>query len=151
MSDVESGPGLRGHGPRAWRATESSTLPANYWNFGAIRETLAGMRPETPGTTPVHLILQLREALEMIQEEGFESVFARHAAMARMTVDHVARLGLELQCPALPVYSPTLTAIPGTRDRGRFHYPERTAGEGHSGRGGAGALRGPQFPHRPHG
>ena len=98
-------------GPRAWRATESSTLPANYWNFGAIRETLAGMRPETPGTTPVHLILQLREALEMIQEEGFESVFARHAAMARMTVDHVARLGLELQCPALPVYSPTLTAI----------------------------------------
>jgi len=98
-------------GPRAWAATESASLPANYWHFGAIRETLAGTRPETPGTTPVHLILQLREALKMIHEEGLGSVFERHNAMARMTADHVKGLGLALQCPDLPDYSPTLTAI----------------------------------------
>ena len=97
--------------PRAWAATETAALPANYWHFGAIRETLAGPRPETPGTTPVHLVLQLREALAMIHEEGAEAVFARHVAMARMTVDAVERLGLELQCPTLPRHSPTLTAI----------------------------------------
>ncbi len=98
-------------GPRAWKATESASLPANYWNFGAIRETLAGTRPETPGTTPVHLVLQLREALAMIHEEGLQQVFDRHEAMGRTTTDHVASLGLELQCPALPHHSPTLTAI----------------------------------------
>ena len=108
-----SSPGLAfvAMGPRAWAATETASLPANYWNFGAIRETLAGPRPETPGTTPVHLILQLREALNMIHEEGVQAVFARHEAMARMTTDLMEALGLELQCPDLPRYSPTLTAI----------------------------------------
>ncbi len=98
-------------GPRAWTATDSATLPANYWSFGAIRETLAGPRPETPGTTPVHLILQLRGALDMIHDEGLEAVFDRHEAMARMSLDRVHELGLKLQCPDLPCHSPTLTAI----------------------------------------
>ena len=108
-----SSPGLAfvAMGPRAWAATETASLSANYWNFGAIRETLAGPRPETPGTPPVHLILQLRAALNMIHEEGVEAVFARHEAMARMTADAMEALGLEHQCPALPRHSPTLTAI----------------------------------------
>ena len=108
-----SSPGLAfvAVGPRAWAATETASLAANYWNFGAIRKTLAGPRPETPGTTPVHLILQLREALEMIHEEGLPAVYARHDEMARMSTECVAALGLTLQCPDLPAHSPTLTAI----------------------------------------
>jgi len=108
-----SSPGLAfvAMGPRAWATAESASLPANYWNFGAIRKSLAGSRPETPGTTPVHLVLQLREALEIIHEEGLEAVFGRHADMAAMSLDYVHDLGLELQCPDLPRHSPTLTAI----------------------------------------
>ena len=98
-------------GPRAWAAVESASLPANYWNFRAIRETLTEPRPETPGTTPVHLVLQLRGALDMIHEEGLAAVFARHESMAAMCVACVHELGLELQCPDLPRHSPTLTAI----------------------------------------
>jgi aspartate aminotransferase-like enzyme len=108
-----SSPGLAfvALGARAWAAAESGSLPSNYWNFQAIRKNLAGPLPETPGTTPVHLVLQLREALEMIHEEGLPSVYERHAGMARMAVEHAKRLGLELQCPNLPRHSPTLTAI----------------------------------------
>ena len=108
-----SSPGLAfvALGAKAWAATESGSLPSNYWNFQAIRETLTGPFPETPGTTPVHLVLQLREALEMIHEEGLPIVYERHSAMARMAAEHAKRLGLGLQCPDLPRHSPTLTAI----------------------------------------
>ena len=96
---------------RAWKATESARLPRSYWDFRPIRETLGKPRPETPGTTPVHLVLQVTEALRMIHEQGFDSVVRRHETNALAVRHGIARLGLELQCPKLNALSPTVTAI----------------------------------------
>lgn len=96
---------------RAWNATKQSRLPRNYFDFAAIHRAVSGPKVETPGTTPVHLVLQLAEALRMIHEEGLARVFDRHSQMAARVRDGVRDLGLELQCPALDRYAATVTAI----------------------------------------
>jgi aspartate aminotransferase-like enzyme len=96
---------------RALKACEASKLPRSYFDFMGIKRALARPRPETPGTTPVHLVLQVHEALSMIAEEGIEATFARHEAMAQMARDWANEMGLSLQCPNLKRFSPTLTAI----------------------------------------
>lgn len=96
---------------RAWRAERRSTLPKNYWSFVAVRSEISKPTPETPGTTPVHIVLQVAEALRMIHEEGFGDVVARHRAMADRTRARVEELGLALQCPSLRERSTTMTAI----------------------------------------
>jgi aspartate aminotransferase-like enzyme len=96
---------------RVWDAVPQASLPRNYFDFTVIRESLARARPETPGSTPVHLVLQVREALAMMHEEGLENVFVRHESMAQMVRDKLPELGLSPQCPELQRLSPTLTAI----------------------------------------
>jgi aspartate aminotransferase-like enzyme len=96
---------------RAWEAQAVARLPRSYFDFAAIRKALARARPETPGTTPVHIVAQVHAALTCIGEEGVANVFARHQQMALMTREAVSALGLSLQCPALGQLSPTLTAI----------------------------------------
>lgn len=62
-----------------WRETANSVT--HYWDW----------RPRTDpelfyryfdGTAPTHLLYALREALDMIAEEGLENVWARHASLA---------------------------------------------------------------------
>ena len=98
-------------GARAWSAVARSPFPKNYLSFSAIRKTLAGEQPETPGTTPVSLVLQVLEALRMHAEEGMDSVFARHQAMADHAAARADALGFGRQCPGLQQRSPTLTAL----------------------------------------
>jgi aspartate aminotransferase-like enzyme len=108
-----SGPGLAWAvlSERAWRMSESAHLPRNYWNFVDVLRAVSKPRPETPGTTPVQLVLQVAEALRMIHEEGLRNVFARHEEMAEHTRAGVTSLGLALQCPSLTRHSATLTAV----------------------------------------
>jgi aspartate aminotransferase-like enzyme len=96
---------------RAWAANATARLPRSYWEFAAVRHELARAKPETPGTAPVHLILQVAEALRMIHEEGFADVVARHAAVAARTRAGVAELGLASPFPHLTRYSATLTPV----------------------------------------
>jgi aspartate aminotransferase-like enzyme len=96
---------------RAWSAVATSSLPRNYWDFGAIRNAIERTRPETPGTPPVQIVLQIAEALRMIHEEGLENVYERHAAMAAHVRAGCDELGLALQCPGLARYSATMTAL----------------------------------------
>jgi aspartate aminotransferase-like enzyme len=108
-----SGPGLSfvAMSDRGWSASETSRLPCNYWNFADVRRSVSKEKPETPGTTPVQLVLQVAEALRLIHEEGLQNVIARHSTMAERTRAGAAELGLTLQCPALAHQSSTLTAI----------------------------------------
>lgn len=96
---------------RAWRAAEHATLPRNYWDFAAIRSEISKESPETPGTPPVAIVLQVAEALRLMHEEGLDRVYQRHAEMAARARRGAAELGLALQCPSLGTYSTTLTAI----------------------------------------
>ena len=96
---------------RAWRAVPDAKLPRNYWDFASIRASVTKVKPEPPGTAPVHLVFQVVEALRMIHEEGLDRVHARHAQMAERTRQGVAALGLTMQAPLLEQYSPTVTAI----------------------------------------
>jgi aspartate aminotransferase-like enzyme len=98
-------------GERAWSARERVGARTAYLDFGAIRESLAAKRPETPGTTPVSLVLEVLEALRMIDEEGPETVFERHERMAAEVRARASRLGFTLQGPGIVVRSPTLTAL----------------------------------------
>lgn len=98
-------------GPRAWTAAERGGMPRAYLDFGAIRDTLAGERPETPGTTPVMLVLQVLEACRMIHEEGIDAVFERHDALASYTRERADSLGFGIPSPALRERSPTLSVL----------------------------------------
>jgi len=98
-------------GKRAWSAAEHGGMPRAYLDFAAIRRTMNGVRPETPGTTPVSLVLQLLEATRMIHEEGLETVFDRHVAMANRVRAGAADLGYGLAGKAITERSPTLSVL----------------------------------------
>jgi aspartate aminotransferase-like enzyme len=55
---------------RAWAAASRAKLPRNYWDFAAIRAEITKKCPETPGTPPVDIVLQVAEALRLMHEEG---------------------------------------------------------------------------------
>lgn len=96
---------------RAWSASAAARLPRNYWNFADIRQQVTKAKPETPGTAPVHLVMQVAEALRMLHDEGIDAVQARNARMAGLARRGAADLGLGPQCPALSARSTTLTAL----------------------------------------
>lgn len=67
-------------GEKAIAAGRESTMPRNYWDW---RERLTEAQYiRFCGTAPEHLIYGLREAIDMVMEEGLEAVFARHRRLA---------------------------------------------------------------------
>jgi aspartate aminotransferase-like enzyme len=96
---------------RAWAANATARLTRNYWDFLAIRDAVTKPRPETPGTAPVHLVLQVAESLRMLHEEGLVRVQHRHEEVAAATREGVRRLGLRPLFPGLRRLSPTVTSL----------------------------------------
>ena len=72
------------------------------------RENKAGFFPYTPAT---NLLYGLREAVQMLQEEGLENVFARHDRHAEATRRAVQTWGLEIFCLNPAEYSSSITAV----------------------------------------
>ncbi|HET7874548.1 MAG TPA: serine--glyoxylate aminotransferase, partial [Methylomirabilota bacterium] len=68
-------------------------------------------RGEVPYTPATVLLFGLREALQMLAEEGLENVFGRHARLGEACRRAVRALGLELLCRNPADYSNTLTAV----------------------------------------
>ena len=65
---------------KAMHATQSSRLPRNYWDW---RERMTDAQYiRFCGTAPIHLLYGLREALDMLAEEGLDNVIARHDRLA---------------------------------------------------------------------
>ncbi|MGH7097281.1 MAG: pyridoxal-phosphate-dependent aminotransferase family protein [Stellaceae bacterium] len=70
--------------PKALAAAATASLPRVYWDW----HRLLGQGPQQGywnGTVPVHLFYGLREALAMLEEEGLDTVFARHRRLAEAT------------------------------------------------------------------
>jgi alanine-glyoxylate transaminase/serine-glyoxylate transaminase/serine-pyruvate transaminase len=67
-----------------------------------------GFFPYTPAT---NLLYGLKEALDMLHEEGLDSVFARHSRHGEATRRAVEAWGLEVLCLEPKHYSGSLTAV----------------------------------------
>ena len=79
---VPPGLGFLFFSDKADRVRETADLATHYWDWrprAAARELWQFF----DGTAPTHHIFGLRESLDMIAEEGFENVLARHATLAR--------------------------------------------------------------------
>jgi alanine-glyoxylate transaminase / serine-glyoxylate transaminase / serine-pyruvate transaminase len=104
------GLGFNAVSKKALAASETAKLPRSYWDWQAMRETAqTGFFPYTPAT---NLLFGLREALHMLlDEEGLEAVFRRHARHAEATRRAVAGWGLEVLCADPREHSNSLTAV----------------------------------------
>ncbi len=54
-----------------------------YWDWGPRRARPQEYWQNFAGTAPTHHIFALREALDMLEEEGMAHVWARHDGLAR--------------------------------------------------------------------
>ena len=103
------GLGFNALGDKALAAAKSARLPRSYWDWQPMLAANAkGVFPYTPAT---NLLYGLREALDMLREEGLEQVFARHDRHAEATRRAVRAWGLELLCLDPREYSSSLTAV----------------------------------------
>ncbi len=103
--------------PRTWDAVEACTSPRYYLELGAMRKNWA--KTTTPFTAAVSLIRGLRQALEMMLEEGLEAVHARHERMARASRAAARALGLRLVAEE-PVNGVTAVYGPDGIDTGKL-------------------------------
>ncbi|MCX7914221.1 MAG: alanine--glyoxylate aminotransferase family protein [Thermodesulfovibrionales bacterium] len=95
---------------KAWNRNETSKMPRFYFNFKRERENLA--KNQTNFTSPVSLIIGLNEALKMLQKEGLENIFKRHALLAYATREAVKEIGLSLYSKESPSNSVTAVESP---------------------------------------
>jgi len=80
--------------PKAWKLVNEAKCPRYYFDLREAKKALDKI--DTPFTPAVTLVIGLREALRIIQKEGLENIWARHALMARATREAMLALGLEL-------------------------------------------------------
>lgn len=92
---------------RAWQRVEQVKQPRFY--FDLTRERTNQAKNTTAYTPAITLVIGLREALSMMQEEGYANVYARHARLASATRAAGAALGLKLVAPDNP--SPAVTGL----------------------------------------
>src|SRR5919202_3275088 len=70
--------------------------PGGRYYFDWVKTAKAQRKSNSPFTPAVSLFQALDVALDLIEEEGLDNVFARHDLLARATRAGVAALGLEL-------------------------------------------------------
>jgi alanine-glyoxylate transaminase/serine-glyoxylate transaminase/serine-pyruvate transaminase len=95
--------------PRAIEASKSAKLPKSYWAWDEIIEmNKTGYFPYTPNT---NLLYGLHEAIEMLESEGLDQVFARHKRWSAGVRKGVEAWGLPVQCADQDLHSPILTGV----------------------------------------
>jgi alanine-glyoxylate transaminase/serine-glyoxylate transaminase/serine-pyruvate transaminase len=112
------GLGFNAISEKALAASKSARLLKSYWDWQPmLAANQSGFFPYTPGT---NLLYGLREALQMLREEGLDNVFARHDRHAEATRRAVRAWGLEMLCLNPSEYSSSLTAVllpPGYKEQ----------------------------------
>jgi len=94
---------------KALDASKTARLAKCYWDWNDMLSTNQnGFFPYTPAT---NLLYALDEALNIMDEQGLDNIFARHDRHAEATRRAVAAWGLELVCADPREYSSSLTAI----------------------------------------
>ena len=106
--------------PKALAASKTAKMPRAFWNWDEMLAANAtGYFPYTPAT---NLLYGLAEAVDMLNEEGLDNVFARHDRHAEATRRAARSWGLEILCLEPKEYSSALTALlmPEGHDADRF-------------------------------
>jgi alanine-glyoxylate transaminase / serine-glyoxylate transaminase / serine-pyruvate transaminase len=94
---------------KAIAASKTAKMPKSYLGWDdMLTSNATGFFPFTPATT---LLYGLREAVDMLHEEGLENVFARHQRHAEATRRAVRTWGLDIQCRDPSAYSPVVTTV----------------------------------------
>jgi alanine-glyoxylate transaminase/serine-glyoxylate transaminase/serine-pyruvate transaminase len=98
---------------KALAASAAAKLPRVYWDWKRLLGE--GSQAYWNGTAPVHFFFGLREALRMLEEEGLDNVFARHARLAEATRRAVrawrANAGPEVYASQPGAQSDSVTAV----------------------------------------
>ena len=94
---------------KAVSASQASGMRRSYWDWSEqIAANADGAFPYTPAT---NLLYGLAEAINILQEEGLDAVFARHDRHAAATRRAVQAWGLEVLCQEPRDFSSSLTAV----------------------------------------
>lgn len=127
---------------KAWERNKASKTPRFYFNLKKERDNL--LKNQTNFTSSVTLIIALNEALKLLEAEGLQNIFTRHALLAEAMRSAVGALGLKI----FPKQSPSnaLTAIeaPAGLD-GQEIYKALRVKYGITGAGGQDHLKGKIF------
>ncbi|MFD3915964.1 pyridoxal-phosphate-dependent aminotransferase family protein [Streptomyces sp. NPDC058603] len=95
--------------PKALAASRTARLTKSFWDWQPVIEgNRRGFFPYTPAT---NLLYALEEALRMLDDEGLDAVYARHARHAAATRAAVRGWGLEVLCADEREHSGSLTAV----------------------------------------
>lgn len=127
---------------KAWKRNESSKMPHFYFNLKKERENLA--KNQTNFTSPITLIIGLNEAIKILQKEGLENVFKRHARLAHATREAVKAMGLGIYSKESPSNSVTAVEMPAGID-GQLVYKTLREKYGITGAGGQDRAKGKIF------
>ena len=106
---LPAGLAIVGISPKALAAMETAKLPRCFLDFRDMLTTNA--RGGYPYTPPVQLLYGLGVSLDMLREEGLETVFARHRRIAEGIRRGVSAWGLSLCAQSPDLYSETVSAI----------------------------------------
>jgi aspartate aminotransferase-like enzyme len=94
---------------RALEAAGASTMPRWYFDYQAVRESLAsGLFPYTPATS---LLFGLQESLRILLDEGIERVWERHRLIAEAVRTIVGQWGLHPFVTDRDAYSHSVTSV----------------------------------------
>ncbi|MEM6611093.1 MAG: alanine--glyoxylate aminotransferase family protein [Cyanobacteria bacterium P01_C01_bin.72] len=94
---IPPGMGFLAVSDKAWQAYETCKFPRFYMDLGKYKKSNA--KNSTPFTPPINLMFGLQTALEMMQREGLENIFARHTRLTNATRAAAKAIGLELLAP----------------------------------------------------
>ncbi len=81
----------------AWKANEAATCPRFYTEWATTKKSHLLDPPETPYTPAVTIFRAFAKALEMVEAEGIEKAWERHATLGKATREGVKALGLDVQ------------------------------------------------------
>jgi len=94
---------------KALAANKTAKMHRYYWDWQEmLTPNRQGFFPYTPAT---NLLYGLREAITMLNEEGLQNVFARHARHGEATRAAIQAWGLEIVCENPAEYSNSSTAV----------------------------------------